>query len=165
MQWNKMIFPIIQKKYIDTHKAKIIFVNTPIPSHGKDSYLGSLALETIYQQDNEAFNEMMDQLYKYQKSPNKPWVTKQLIFSIAKNIKGVDFNQFKKDLNNKKFDGKLQEDIQISKKAKIDSTPTLLINNKRVETVINTENGKKIMSNPFSLSKINVMINKESKKN
>lgn len=163
-QWNKFIFPTLKKKYIDTHKAKIIFINAPLPSHGKDSYLGSLALESAYQQNHNYFITLMDELYDQQKAPEKTWITENLILSLAKNIKGIDIKKLKKDLDNKTYDSQLKLDLKLVEKSKVDGTPTVFINDKRVETIIQTEAGNKIASNPFNLTEIDKIIKKELEK-
>lgn len=48
LEWKKEVFPKLKEKYIDTHKAKIVFINAPLKQHGKDAYLGALALEAAY---------------------------------------------------------------------------------------------------------------------
>lgn len=157
-QWSKMILPALKKNYIDTHKAKIIFVNNPLESHGKDSYLGSLALESAYQQNNKFFTELMEKLYNKQKSPDETWINKQLLMDLSSEIKGLDIKKFNKDIETKTFNEKVKSDLRLSKSIKVEGTPTIFINNKKVQTSIKQDGKIKNVSNPFDLAKIDKMI-------
>lgn len=164
-QWEKNIFPILKQKYIDTKKAKIVFINSPFKNHGKDAYLGALSLEAAYKQHPNSFFELLNALFSYQESPDKTWITMDLIKTLVTNIKTLNVDKLIQDLDTPEIQKKLDYDLQITHDAQITSTPTVYINNRRVESVINTENGKQIHSTPFNLTKIGKMIQEELEKN
>lgn len=160
-QWNETVFPKLNEKYIKKHKLKIVFINNPLPSHGKDAYFGALALETIYKQSSTSSIKIMKALYDKQQETSKNWVDEDLILSLTKNERNIDFKRFKKDLTNKSFQVNLEDDLKMAKKAQVNATPTIFINSTRVESIVQTENGKKIEPNPFDVKRIEQMIDKE----
>ncbi|MEN8648987.1 DsbA family protein [Bacillus toyonensis] len=163
-QWKKNVFPILKQKYIDTKKAKIVFINSPFKNHGEDAYLGALSLEAAYKQNPDSFSALLNALFNYQESPDKTWITTDLIKTLATNIKTLNVDKLIQDLDNPEIKKELDHDLQITHDAQVTSTPTVYINNKRVESIINTENGKQINSNPFNLNKIDKMIQEELEK-
>ncbi|EMK2598751.1 thioredoxin domain-containing protein [Bacillus cereus] len=164
LQWKKNTFPILKRKYIDTKKAKIVFINSPLKAHGEDAYLGALALEATYKQNKDSFINLADELFNYQESPDKPWITNDLIKELSDKDNNVNTNILMQDLNNSDIKKEVDKDLKIAHDAQVTSTPTVYINNRRVESVINTENGKQINSNPFNLAKIDQMIQEELEK-
>lgn len=163
-QWKKSIFPILKKKYVDTKKAKIVFINTPLKQHGDDAYFGALALESAYKQNSDFFMLLLDELFNKQQSIEKKWITNDLIVELGNKINNLNVDHLITGISNKEIKENVEKDLQIARNANLDSTPTIFINNIRVESVINTENGKKINSNPFDLVKIDNMIKKELEK-
>ncbi|MGE6553053.1 thioredoxin domain-containing protein [Bacillus mycoides] len=163
-QWKKNTYPILKTKYVDTKKAKIVFINSPLKSHGEDAYLGALSLEASYKQNKESFIILLDELFNYQESPDKTWITKDLIKNLANKINNFDSDKLIRDLNNEEVKKEVDNDLNIAQNAQVNSTPTIYINNRRVESAINTENGKQIKSNPFDLIKIDKIIQEELEK-
>ncbi|PHG04274.1 thioredoxin domain-containing protein [Bacillus toyonensis] len=164
LQWKKNIFPILKKEYIDTKKAKLVFINSPLKSHGEDAYLGAIALEAAYKQNKGSFSTLADKLFNYQETPDKLWITNDLIKGLSEKDTNLNTAILMQDLNNSEVKKEVDKDLKIARDAQVTSTPTIYINNKRVESVVNTENGKRINSNPFDLDKIDKMIQEELEK-
>lgn len=62
--WSESIYPKLKKDYIDTGKVKFAFIN--VLFHGPESLLASLASESVYNQDPEAFWDFHDALFAAQ---------------------------------------------------------------------------------------------------
>ncbi|OUA65203.1 thioredoxin domain-containing protein [Bacillus thuringiensis] len=163
LEWKKEIFPKLKEKYIDTNKAKIVFINAPLKQHGKDAYLGALALEAAYKQNPDASISLIDELFSYQKDVDKEWLTKDLIAKGASKINNLDVNKLMKDIEDEQVKQAVEKDRNIARESHLNSTPTLFINNVRVESIVD-DNGKEINSNPFDLNKIDSMIKEELEK-
>lgn len=161
--WEQTILPKLMKKYVDTNKARIVFISYPlIKDLGKDSYLGSLSLESVYAQgSNTAYYQLYQALYKRQESPVENWVTLKLITSLAEKIKGINVNKLKTDIQTNKYKYLVDRNISLANKYRIDGTPTVFINDKRVESLTGSWLNEKIAENPLDLGWIESMINSD----
>src|SRR5699024_10758277 len=73
--WGKDIFPQLVSDYVDTGKVKFSFIN--VLFHGEESKLGSLAAESVYKQNSDAYWDFHKALFKEQHSENhdSSWIT------------------------------------------------------------------------------------------
>ncbi|OAB44747.1 hypothetical protein PGLA_04860 [Paenibacillus glacialis] len=51
--WSEHLYPQLMKEYVDTSKVKFAYIN--VLFHGEESELASLAVESVFDQDPEAF--------------------------------------------------------------------------------------------------------------
>ena len=134
------IIPQIKKKYVDTGKVQLIFIDFPLD---QAAFNVSKLLYCVEKNKQISF---MDNIYKNQNL----WTDGSNIEEINKNIKkivesmGISSTQFDKclideDISDKILNGR----IDASKKYTINSTPTIVINEKKLEGSVSFENIKK----------------------
>ena len=136
------VVPEIKKEYIKTGKVQLIFIDFPLDQvafnaskllHCLDKKKQILFLDTIYETQNE-------------------WTSGSNLNDINTNLKkivmnfGINSAQFDKCLIDETISDKiLNSRIDANHKYSIDSTPTIIINGKKVEGPINFKSLKKII--------------------
>tara|TARA_B100001093_G_C26532517_1_gene886603 strand:- start:33 stop:608 length:576 start_codon:yes stop_codon:yes gene_type:complete len=136
--FHKNIYPQLKKDYIDTGLAKIEFRHFPLD-------IAALNASKIAQCKNNQSLEILESLYSNQQA----WVKGSTVDKINENLKkfilkeGFKIN-FENCINNKEIeDFVLNDRIEGAKKFKINSTPTIIINNEKFEKSLNYKNLKK----------------------
>ena len=134
------IIPEIKKKYINNGKVQLIFIDFPLD---QAAFNASKLLHCINKDRQINF---MDTIYKRQ---NK-WTNADNINEINNNLKkiaenfGISSDQFDKCITNQTISDKiLNNRINATQKYSINSTPTVVINEKKLEESVNFENIKK----------------------
>ncbi len=136
--FHKDIYPLLKKNYIDTGLAKIEFRHFPLD-------IAALNAAKISQCNQNQSLKILESLYSNQQA----WVKGNSIDEINNNLKEFINNQgfninFEKCINDKKIEDFILNDrIEAAKKFKINSTPTIIINNKKFEKSLNYKNLKK----------------------
>ena len=134
------VIPEIENEYIKTGKVQLIFIDFPLDQvafnaskllHCLDKKKQILFLDTIYEKQNE-------------------WTSGSDINEINKNLKkivmnfGINSTQFDKCLIDENISDKiLNERIKANRKYSIKATPTIIINEKKLEGSISFKNIKK----------------------
>ena len=138
--FHKEVYPQLKKEYIDTGLAKIEFRHFPLD-------IAALNASKIAQCKSDESLEILESLYSNQQD----WVKGNTVDDINKNLKefiekqGFKIN-FEKCINNKIIeDFVLNDRIEGAKNFKINSTPTIIINNKKFEKSLNYKNLKKTL--------------------
>lgn len=112
---------------VEDYKGKVTFVfrQYPLPVH-QNAKVAALAAEAAGAQDK--FFEMYEKLFENQKawSESKKPVDEYFV-KYAKEI-GLDVDQFKKDVEQKKYEKKIQQDITDANAIGVSATPTFYIN-------------------------------------
>ena len=135
--FHKDIYPLLKKNYIDTGLAKIEFRHFPLD-------IAALNAAKISQCNQNQSLKILESLYSNQQA----WVKGNSIDEINNNLKEFINNQgfninFEKCINDKKIEDFILNDrIEAAKKFKINSTPTIIINNKKFEKSLNYKNLK-----------------------
>ena len=136
--FHKDIYPQLKKDFIDTGLVKIEFRHFPLD-------IAALNAAKISQCKSDKSLEILESLYLKQQE----WVKGSTIEEINDNLKkylvkaGFEI-KFEKCLNDKKIeDFVLNDRIEGVKKFKVNSTPTVIINNKKFEKTLNYKNLKK----------------------
>jgi len=138
--FHKNIYPDLKKNFIDKGLVKIEFRNFPLD-------LAALNASKIAHCKNDGNSEILHYLFNNQEK----WVKGSTIEEININlIKLFDSKKYKIDIykciNNKKIEDHILEDrIEAVKKFNLNSTPTLIINNKKFEKTLNYKNIKKTL--------------------
>ena len=134
------VVPEIEKKYIDTGMVQLVFIDFPLD---QAAFNVSKLLHCIDKKNQISF---MDDIYKNQNE----WASGSNIEDININLKkvakvfGLDNVQFEKCLVNDKIGDKiLNSRIDAVKKYSISATPTVVINEKKLEDSANFKNIKK----------------------
>ena len=136
--FHKDVYPQLKKDYIDTGLAKIEFRHFPLD-------IAALNASKIVQCKSDQSLEVLESLY----SSQQDWVKGNTVDDINKNLKkfieklGFKIN-FEECINNKIIeDFVLNDRIEGAKNFKINSTPTIIINNEKFEKSLNFKNLKK----------------------
>ena len=136
--FHKEVYPRLKKDFIDSDLVKIEFRSFPLD-------LAALNASKIAHCRNDGKTDILHFLYENQKK----WVQGETIEDINKHLKKLivtnlpfDFTEFESCLANKDIeDHVLNDRINGAKKFKINSTPTLIINDKKFD---NPQNYKKL---------------------
>lgn len=132
------VYPELKKKFIDTGLASLEFRNFPLD-------LAALNASKLAHCKNDGNPNILHFLYKNQKS----WIRGSNILEINNNLKTLIEEQkfqinMKKCLEDKNLENFiLQERIDGVKKYEIQSTPTLIINEKKFDKRLNYKNLEK----------------------
>ena len=136
--FHKDIYPQLKKDYIDTGLAKIEFRHFPLD-------MAALNASKVSQCEESQSLEILESLYSNQQA----WIKGKSIEEVNSNLKkfiekeGFKLN-FEKCINNKQIEDFILNDrIEAAKDFKINSTPTIIINNKKFEKSLNYKNLKK----------------------
>ena len=138
--FHSEVVPQIKKEYIDTGKAQLIFMDFPLDLA---AFNASKLLHCI---DQSIQIKFLDIVYEEQEK----WVDGSNIDEINENLKkivknlGISSIQFDKCLNNQDISDRILDGrINANKKYSINSTPTIIINEKKLEETANFKNIKK----------------------
>ena len=136
--FHKEVYPKLKKDYIDTGLAKIEFRHFPLD-------VAAFNASKIAQCKQDQSLEILESLYSNQQA----WIKGSKIEEVNDNLKkflkkeGFDID-FEKCINNKEIeDFVLNDRIEGTKNFKVNSTPTIIINNKKFEKSLNYKNLKK----------------------
>ena len=136
--FHKDVYPSLKKDFIDTGLVKIEFRHFPLDIAALNASKISLC-----KQDQSL--EILEKLYSNQQA----WIKGKEIEEVNNNLKeflkkaGFDID-FEKCINNKEIeDYVLNDRIEGTKNFKVNSTPTIIINNEKFEKSLNYKNLKK----------------------
>ena len=139
--FHKDVYPELKKDFIDKGLVKIEFRHFPLD-------LAAFNASKVAHCKNDGKSEILHFLFENQEK----WVKGETIDQLNKNlkylIKSENLNiDFDKCTNNKNIeDFVINERIEGVKKYKVNSTPTIIINEEKFEKTINFKNIKKIMT-------------------
>ena len=138
--FHKNVYPDLKENFIDKGYVKIEFRNFPLD-------LAALNASKIAHCKNDGKSDILHFLFENQEQ----WAKGSKIEDINSNIKKIlDSEKYginiDKCINNKKVEDHILEDrINAVKKFKLNSTPTLIINNKKFDKPLNYKNLKKTL--------------------
>ena len=138
--FHTKVFPKLKEEFLDTGLAKIEFRHFPLD-------MAALNASKISQCKNDGSSEILESLYANQQK----WVKGSSIQEANKNLKKFLENQgfkinFDLCINNKEIeDFVLNDRIIGTKNFKVNSTPTIIINNEKFEKTLNYKNLKKAL--------------------
>ena len=131
------VVPELKREYIDSGKAQIIFIDFPLDEAAFN------AAKLLHCSDKEKQMEFLNIIYETQ---NK-WANGSNINDINNNLKkivknlGISSERFDKCIIDEEISDKiLNERIDASKKYSINSAPTIIINEKKLEGSVSFEN-------------------------
>ena len=138
--FHTKVIPEIKKEYIDTGKAQLIFIDYPLD---QVAFNASKALHCLDKKEQMTF---LDIIYETQEK----WTIGSDIDDINKNLKkivknlGISSVQFDKCLIDEVISDKiLNGRIDANRKYSINSTPTIVINEEKLEGSVSFKNIKK----------------------
>ncbi len=128
-KWEEQFMDKFQKDFIDTGKVQLYFMNYAFID--RDSILAASAGEAIAKQNNDKFWEYYTKLFANQGDEKEIWATQKFILNfVKKNISGIDYNQFEKDLKNNTYGYDVKLDYKIAGHLGVNGTPQLMVNGK-----------------------------------
>ena len=138
--FHKDVFPELKKEYLDTGLAKIEFRHFPLDA-------AAFNASKVSQCKNDGDSAILNSLFANQQK----WVKGSSVQEANENLqkfltsKGFDIN-FDKCINNKEIeDFVLNDRIDGAKNFKVNSTPTIVINDKKFEKTLTYKNLKKAL--------------------
>ena len=138
--FHKDVFPQLKKDYLDTGLAKIEFRHFPLD-------IAAFNASKVSQCKNDGDSKILNSLFANQQK----WVKGSSAEEANKNLQkfltdeGIDVN-FENCINNKEIeDFVLNDRINGVKNFKVNSTPTIIINNEKFEKTLNYKNLKKAL--------------------
>ena len=136
--FHKNVYPDLKKEFIDTGLVKIEFRNFPLD-------MAALNASKIAHCKNDGKSNILHFLFENQKKWAKGDDLNQFNSNLKEIINKEDFGiNFDKCLNNKKVEDHILEDrIEGVKKFEVNSTPTIIINDKKFDKPLNYKNLKK----------------------
>ncbi|ASN05576.1 DsbA family protein [Virgibacillus necropolis] len=148
--WGTNIFPQLVSDYVETGKVKFSFIN--VLFHGEESKLASLAAESVYNQNPDAYWEFHKALFKAQPSENhdSKWVTTEKILEVASEIPTIDTSKLKSAIENQDAIDEVNKDAKMVTDFGVQLTPTIVVNGTVIE-------------DPFDYEAIKQAIEKELK--
>ena len=138
--FHKNVYPELKKEYLDTGLAKIEFRHFPLD-------IAAFNASKVAQCNNDGNSDILESLYANQQK----WVKGSSVEEANKNLqiflKNEGFSiDFESCVNNKNIeDFVLNDRIDGSKNFKVNSTPTIIINNEKFEKKLNYKNLKKAL--------------------
>lgn len=158
--WDKEVLPYIKETYIDTGKAKLYLVNYPIvPIHGSEAYDSALALESVYAHYPDQVLDFYSVVYDSQ-DERLTLTPESLRDLISEQFPDMDAELIYEDIKTKKYKDEVEKDLKMVTESGTNSTPTLFINNQRVEAITEDGTGNKVIkSNGFAIEQIDKLIN------
>ena len=138
--FHKNVFPELKKEFLDTGIAKIEFRHFPLD-------IAAFNASKVAQCRNDGNSDILESLYANQQK----WVKGSSIQEANKNLQkflkneGFSIN-FDSCINNKEIeDFVLNDRIDGTKNFKVNSTPTIIINNEKFEKALTYKNLKKAL--------------------
>ena len=136
--FHREIYPKLKKDFIDKGLVKIEFRNFPLD-------IAAFNASKIAQCNSNQGLMILESLYSSQSIWIKGGTIEEINSNLKKFIKEKGFDiDFDKCINDKEIeDFVLNDRIEGVKNFKVDSTPTIIINNKKFEKTLNYKNLKK----------------------
>ena len=137
-EFHTEVYPDLKKNFIDKGLVRIEFKNFPLDIAG-------LNASKISHCKNDGKSDILHFLYYNQNKWTKGETIEQINSNLKEIINKEDFGiDFSKCINNKKIEDHILEGrIEGAKKFEINSTPTLIINNKKFDKPLTYKNLKK----------------------
>ena len=138
--FHKEIYPLLKKDFIDKGLVKIEFRHFPLD-------IVALNASKISQCKQDQSLEILEKLYSNQQAWIKGKEVKEVNNNLKEFLKKAGFNiDFDKCMINKEIEDYILNDrIEGTKNFKVNSTPTIIINNEKFEKSLNYKNLKKTL--------------------
>lgn len=145
--WGEDIFPQLVSDYVDKGKVKFSFIN--VVFHGEESRLGSLAAESVYKQNPNAYWDFHKALFKEQpsKDHDSSWITKEKILEVANSIPDIDTGKLNSAIDEKSEVDEVNRDSELVTEFEVQLTPTIMVNGTMIEDPFDYDAIKKAIKN------------------
>lgn len=144
-------FPIVQQVY-EKYKDKIQFQfrHFPLVQIHQNAFVSSRAAEAASNQDK--FWEMHDLLYQNQQTWGTASNPNTFFDSYAKSL-GLDISKFQQDMASQQTNDKINADVAEAKKLSASSTPTFVLDGKKIENPRSLEEFEKVLDDALATKK------------
>ena len=138
--FHKDVYPELKKEYLDTGLAKIEFRHFPLD-------IAAFNASKISQCKNDGDSKILNSLFANQQKWVKGSSAQEANINLKKFLTNQGFNiNFENCINNKEIeDFVLNDRIDGVKNYKVNSTPTIIINDAKFEKTLNYKNLKKAL--------------------
>ena len=139
-QFEETVAPELQSKYADSGKAKIHTLVWPFLAEKfslseDDGKLAGQAARCVYdQRGNEGFTSFKGILFRAQGPENEVWASKERLKELAANVEGLDSEKFATCLDTDATAARVDADEAQAERAGVNSTPSVFVNGKKVES-------------------------------
>ena len=129
--FHKNVYPQLKKEYLDTGLAKIEFRHFPLD-------IAAFNASKVSQCNNDGNSDILESLYANQQKWVKGSSIEEANKNLQKFLKSEGFRiNFDSCINNKEIeDFVLNDRIDGAKNFKVNSTPTIIINNEKFEKTL-----------------------------
>lgn len=136
-QFNSQIQPQLEEDYVDTGKARVYFVNYPLPL-GPDSYTAAAASECVYNQDQDEFWKFKKAVFQNQGRESEQWATADQLMQIARDsTEGLNYDELRTCIESEQTMQQVQSDRRLAQNNGVSSTPTVFVNGREVSNPLN----------------------------
>lgn len=115
--------PMINKTYIQTGKATLVFKH--LPNRGFDSLPAALAAQCT--QDQGGFWRFHNLLYEKQGPIDSGWANRDNLKKLASQISGLDMHKFDSCFDSQKYKSFIENDIALAHSFGFTETPSFII--------------------------------------
>jgi protein-disulfide isomerase len=115
--------PMINKTYIQTGKATLVFKH--LPNRGFDSMPAALAAQCT--QDQGRFWQFHNLLYEKQGPIDSGWVNRNNLKKLASQISGLDMHKFDSCFDSQKYKSFIENDLALAHSFGFTETPSFII--------------------------------------
>ena len=122
-RWNETTKPAIERNFIESGKASLIYVDFPII--GPDSIVAHAGSYCAAEQG--MYWKYHDFVYANQGHENDGWANSDNLKALVSGIDGLDTDLFDKCLDSKRYEQRVNDNKEIASNAGARSTPTFII--------------------------------------
>lgn len=148
MQWDKNVFPLLQKQFINTGEAKLVFQPYLVIPQSTDAAMAGLS---IFHQNNTAFWKYYEEIYQHQGSEEQNWATPAFLQNfIRQYVPGVSSQTVMADLKDQFDLPEINAAHAEGQAVGVHSTPTIFVDGYELK-------------NPFDYTALTKLINRDLK--
>ena len=126
------VMPQIERELIGTGQAKLHFLNYPFI--GPDSTVAATAGECVYEQNEAAFWNYKNFVFRAQGPESQEWATPAFLTDIARNnLPAVDADALQSCIEDETYAERVASEREMGTAAGVQGTPSVFVNGERVE--------------------------------
>lgn len=127
--YSNLVLPTVIREYVRTGKVRLVFHGLAFV--GPDSTTALRAVEAAGIQ-NKLWN-VLEGLFARQGAENSGWVTEDLLREVGAGVPGLDVARWLGDMKSDEVAQRMYEAQQAAKEDGVNSTPSFLLNGKRLQ--------------------------------
>ena len=125
------VMPQIERELIDTGQARIYFVNYPFI--GPDSTTAATAGECVYEQNEAAFWDYKNFVFRAQGPESEEWATPAFLTDIARNnLPAIDADALQSCIEDETHTERVAQEREMGTAAGVQGTPSVFVNGERL---------------------------------